>query len=879
MQLLFCCALAWTLRLNEGYVIAGRLSKARSHASSLEERVANMTLDEATRIFAEKVSAPAEVKESVQQQLSLIKETQQRGQSGFLRKEGSSEGQPSEGRDTDKAVAQLNRLLEGTWSKMDLSDVQCFEVQKRLRDAMESISNAAAETKSQSAESVGKISAAEAQRDAAHKQVERLGKSLRETEESCNMDKQVLEKQRNLAQNDVLRMRKAVEIAECKNETNPASVLIQCPHASRQQSLMAVGRFTFGNEALGAALAEIRSLEVRAAIQESLSEVFAESSPAGSTMLIDAGRRLQAVRRSRRLEPDAICEATCASNITDWREKCSRESGMCSGCDECEPFLTQGANPEGEVETSGTPDNSKCAMRSNPNCGQVEDRFLQILSGVEDTVNMLSMKLTENVQKCKDRRANLQQQHETQTKQMQESISMLASASERWQEACQQMAQQEQQLAGQQKALLDSRQECAATRGDFLNEICGLSKIRNELVAMNNDSSVTQDCGVSEWTELECSVSCGGGTARRTREVTMMPSIKPKGAGCPPLEMETRCNTQECPIDCEVEEWQGWSDCTADCGGGVMFRDRTIKQEPLHGGEQCGESREVKSCNTAACDAPCELSDWGPWSQCSKMCGGGSERRLRTVKEPARGAGTCAEPYSPERQGYRPCNLDPCVTQANQTLECRSKLDLILLLDGSGSVGMEGWEAMKSAAKMMLGAFPGGHNATKVGVLLYSGPRTEKAYMKCAHSDGSENVDMEQDCNMRWLSHLTEDVQSVQSTISSAEWPKGGTMTSAALMTAEAELIHGREDAPTTVVVVTDNRPLSPLRTSAAAKKLKEKARLMWVLVTRSAPTDKVNQWASRPVRENIIKVDDFESLAKPRTINTLVADLCPKVA
>ena len=54
------------------------------------------------------------------------------------------------------------------------------------------------------------------------------------------------------------------------------------------------------------------------------------------------------------------------------------------------------------------------------------------------------------------------------------------------------------------------------------------------------------DCKVGNWKPWgKCSVTCGGGTKKRGREVIR--EAKNAGASCPGLEETEVCNTEECP--------------------------------------------------------------------------------------------------------------------------------------------------------------------------------------------------------------------------------------------------------------------------------------------------------------------------------------------
>merc|ERR1719487_2198774 len=178
-----------------------------------------------------------------------------------------------------------------------------------------------------------------------------------------------------------------------------------------------------------------------------------------------------------------------------------------------------------------------------------------------------------------------------------------------------------------------------------------------------------------------------------TREITTHPI---GGSVCPVLKATEECNKNKCPIDCVLWDWSEWSSCTAKCGGGVMQKQRSVRIEPQHDGEPCGETTEAESCNVQACDKDCVLEDWTPWDECSKECDAGVNKRIRTVKDLPVGEGSCPDIHGEERLDYKGCNEFPCkVKKGEPTLYCEDSLDIELLIDGSGSIGSAGWDASK----------------------------------------------------------------------------------------------------------------------------------------------------------------------------------------
>ena len=62
------------------------------------------------------------------------------------------------------------------------------------------------------------------------------------------------------------------------------------------------------------------------------------------------------------------------------------------------------------------------------------------------------------------------------------------------------------------------------------------------------------------------------------------------------------CHARECSeVDCQVSEWRPWGQCSRECGGGTQSRSRTIVVEPSSGGGQCPSLKDQKPCNTHSC--------------------------------------------------------------------------------------------------------------------------------------------------------------------------------------------------------------------------------------------------------------------------------------
>jgi len=172
-----------------------------------------------------------------------------------------------------------------------------------------------------------------------------------------------------------------------------------------------------------------------------------------------------------------------------------------------------------------------------------------------------------------------------------------------------------------------------------------------------NEGPCPIHCTVSAWTPWgTCTKTCGGGSHRRTREVTN--HARHGGFSCPSLEEEQDCNTEACAVDCQLSSWGGWGPCSTTCGGGLAKRLRNIVVNVAHGGAACGATRNSKSCNTQYCPVNCVMSPWSDWSSCTKTCADGEQTRARFAAiETAFGGRACSH-----KDETRDCNDRPCPT-------------------------------------------------------------------------------------------------------------------------------------------------------------------------------------------------------------------------
>jgi uncharacterized protein YegL len=507
---------------------------------------------------------------------------------------------------------------------------------------------------------------------------------------------------------------------------------------------------------------------------------------------------------------------------------------------------------EVSVETTTTPapveelaPGYKCNVNAVPNCPLLADAVSSMVGELRDAFVRTRTAYEEQDKECKATSADFEAQikdwtatHDRAEVKLAEAVTDLDSSQSEMHSRALEYADLEDQLTKKQD-------ECKAKQFEIMNTMCGIKVIRLQIFQMSEKDAFFADCEVGDWVPQECSVSCAGGSQVLTREVLAEASY---GAPCPPLEMEQECNTQPCPVDCEMNDWSGWSACSKDCGGGVMSRSRIVQRESEFGGEECGAVSDAQMCNADACNVPCELGDWLEWGSCTKACNGGIEERRRPVVVDAKGTGDCAAETSDDRYEMRPCNDHVCPSN----LVCDQKMDLMLLMDGSGSVGAKGFELEKEFAEYFLKRNHMGEEAVKAGVILFS------YYIEVR-------------------SVMTTDVAALTQDVAATEWQAYNTNTASALSRAlDVMTAGGRSDASSVVFVLTDGMPNDSEATAAMAAKVKERARLVFLAVGKNLDMDALYEWASFPPEFNVLSAKKFKELT-PK-LGEFLSDVCPSL-
>jgi len=385
---------------------------------------------------------------------------------------------------------------------------------------------------------------------------------------------------------------------------------------------------------------------------------------------------------------------------------------------------------------------AKCTIKKSPQCYKLQERFLLIQAGIEDERDELLEEISLLEHFCEQTKKTIETQIQNDEDMLSAAQTKLAAATEKEATAGEAARQTGIENADLNRDLMKQMKTCSGNYINFETEMCALKKIRGELYKMKGGghSAFFQDCEVAKWSPEECTKKCAGGEQKLTRSVMTHPN---GGTKCLPLAAMRSCNNHPCPVNCRVSAWSGWSKCSAECGGGVQQRLREVKVAMKYGGNPCGETSESKACNAQACEMDCDLSGWTKWSTCSKDCDGGTKKRSKFVKKQPLGDGKCADEWSSKRLQYMQCNQKRCkLPVGDVVLKCNKTLDVVMLIDGSGSLGKKGWTAEIKAARTFVDAFAGHGAKSNLAVILYSGPRTWSGVFKCT-SKSKKKVNME----------------------------------------------------------------------------------------------------------------------------------------
>jgi len=529
-----------------------------------------------------------------------------------------------------------------------------------------------------------------------------------------------------------------------------------------------------------------------------------------------------------------------------------------------EPVPVKGEDGGGCVGSTGAAamgsedDCLKGCSPEPPDCGLLHDKLSLMWGEFKDKVDELTMIMMKNEFEWYQLKMNLNNQ-----------LSLLAKSKARFNqllaEARSNMAADRTELKekGKQKAKLDKQYFAYMTackkRIEWImyQDMCAIKVVRNAVMEKSTvcPTSKIVDCDVSAWVREECSVSCDdscdpampykcGGWQEMKREV-VVPNDD-CGVKCPRLSLYKRCGQFHCPINCDMSAWSGWSKCTAECGGGLQSHTRSILMKPKNGGMACNTVEESRPCATMSCDRNCFLAKWTPWTPCSMACDGGFKEKFRHVAIPTRGFGKCPMADSRYRYAKASCNEQRCTGDE----VCVANQDLVIAVDGSGSIREGGFDILKKFVETLLKRYETmywGGEAVKIGIVLFG--------------NGVIMPDGKSVSPAILSSPLTFDMEAVMTTVKGLPFKKGFTNMAQAFASAETAFIQGsRRGSQSAVMVVTDGKPSFNFMTNEMVEQLDDKAIQRYFLLVNeedlnAASNKLMKAWASQPWETNLVHV------------------------
>jgi uncharacterized protein YegL len=199
------------------------------------------------------------------------------------------------------------------------------------------------------------------------------------------------------------------------------------------------------------------------------------------------------------------------------------------------------------------------------------------------------------------------------------------------------------------------------------------------------------------------------------------------------------------------------------------------------------------------------------------------------------------------------CNRQACsgvITSA--TPKCTKKLDVVLVLDVSGSASAAGAEYLKNFAKAFVDVLElSATDGSTAGIVSYGSTATVGTA-------------------------LTADSAALVTAYNGVTWIKGSTNTAQALAVARTLFEeNGRVTAQQVAIIVTDGMPESSFLTGVEVSRLtQEGVRVLFIGVGKSVSKHVLRRWASWPWEENVVSVPTYTELNTNRFVDVL-ANVC----
>jgi len=244
----------------------------------------------------------------------------------------------------------------------------------------------------------------------------------------------------------------------------------------------------------------------------------------------------------------------------------------------------------------------------------------------------------------------------------------------------------------------------------------------------------------------------------------------------------------------------------------------------------------------------------------------GFKKRVRGVVVPTRGFGECPAEGSEFRLENEDCNTHACSGDE----ECYALQDLVMAIDGSGSITEDNFEILKEYVVKLVGRYKGEVQNTelvKIGIVQFGNGEIG--------DDGIISAAIK-------VLPLTSDMTEVATQVSNLAFLKGFTNMAQAFAIAEPMFTEaGRADAMSAVLTITDGRPSFAYQTQGKVDELEQKGIQRYFITIQEEEgkeVDLMKKWASEPWYTNHIHIPGFLALQSTNDtyVQQAVVMFCP---
>jgi len=308
------------------------------------------------------------------------------------------------------------------------------------------------------------------------------------------------------------------------------------------------------------------------------------------------------------------------------------------------------------------------------------------------------------------------------------------------------------------------------------------------------------------------------------------------------------------PGDGGWSEWGEWTQCDKWCGTGEQVRERTCTNPPPeNGGKDCeGPHEESQSCKLIDCPIDGGFTPWEPVPECTRSCGGGTQKFVRhcTNPPPQFGGKDCTGP----KEEVGPCNDFKC------PIPCVNAIDLGVILDATNSVGRFNFNISKKFALALVNSMRIAPGASHFALMVYNFYPTMLVKFNEANKQNTSVI--------KGILQRTEKL-------------KGRTYTDRAIKMAGEIMFTPeageRPGKPDVLVVLTDGRTnVASEDYHVVNKPLRDKGvKVIAVGVGNKIYKDELIKIALGK-EENVFQVSDFDKLSK-ELLQPIIDMSCPK--